>query len=48
VTTITVNPGQEEICWAITVEDITLPATAAHIHVAPREPGPHSSGPLGA
>jgi hypothetical protein len=41
VATITVNPGQEEICWAITVEDITLPATAAHIHVAPPGlPGP--------
>lgn len=31
--TITVNPGQEEVCWEITVEGITLPATAAHIHV---------------
>ena len=31
--TITVNPGQEEVCWEITVEEITLPATAAHIHV---------------
>jgi hypothetical protein len=31
--TITVNPGQEEVCWEITAEDITLPATAAHIHV---------------
>jgi hypothetical protein len=30
---ITVNPGQEEVCWEITAEDITLPATAAHIHV---------------
>jgi len=31
--TITVNPGQEEVCWEITVEEITLPATAAHIHI---------------
>jgi hypothetical protein len=31
--TITVNPGQEEVCWEISVQDITLPATAAHIHV---------------
>jgi hypothetical protein len=30
---LTVNPGQEEVCWEITAEDITLPATAAHIHV---------------
>jgi CHRD domain len=33
--TITVNPGQEEVCWAIRAEGITLPATAAHIHEAP-------------
>ena len=31
--TITVNPGQEVVCWEISVQDITLPATAAHIHV---------------
>jgi CHRD domain-containing protein len=32
--TITVNPGQEEVCWEISVEgDIELPATGAHIHV---------------
>ena len=30
--TITVNPGQEEVCWEITATDITLPATGAHIH----------------
>jgi hypothetical protein len=30
---ITINPGQEEVCWEIAAEDITLPATAAHIHV---------------
>lgn len=27
------NPGQETICWKISVSNITLPATAAHIHV---------------
>jgi hypothetical protein len=31
--TITINPGQEEVCWQISAQDITLPATAAHIHV---------------
>ena len=30
---ITVNPGQGEICYELSVEDITLPATGAHIHV---------------
>ena len=33
--TITVNPGQNEVCWEINVSGITLPATAAHIHLAP-------------
>lgn len=32
---ITLNQGQGEVCWEITVSDILLPATAAHIHVAP-------------
>ena len=31
--TITVNPGQEEVCWELLVNDITLPATGAHIHI---------------
>ena len=31
--TVWLNPGQEEVCWEIHVEDITLPATGAHIHV---------------
>jgi hypothetical protein len=30
--TITVNRGRSEICWSISVQGITLPATAAHIH----------------
>lgn len=31
--TIRLNPGQEEVCFEITVSNITLPATGAHIHV---------------
>jgi len=31
--TLTVNPGQQEICYELGVEDITLPAIGAHIHV---------------
>jgi CHRD domain len=31
---LTVNPGQEEICYEITVSNIA-PATVAHIHRAP-------------
>jgi hypothetical protein len=35
------NPGTGQVCFDITVENITLPATGAHIHEAPRgEPGP--------
>lgn len=38
--TMTLNPGQGEVCYEITVSDIA-PATAAHIHVAPvGVPGP--------
>jgi hypothetical protein len=33
--TITLNHGQGTVCWQIWVSDITLPATAAHIHEAP-------------
>jgi len=37
---ITLNPGQEEVCFALTVTNIA-PATAAHIHVgAVGTPGP--------
>lgn len=32
---VTVNLGQREVCWSITVENIALPATGAHIHRAP-------------
>lgn len=30
---ITLNQGQEEICYELDVADIVLPAAAAHIHV---------------
>jgi hypothetical protein len=29
---ITLNPGKEKVCWVISVSNITLPATGAHIH----------------
>ncbi|SRR6266498_2396981 len=32
---ITLNYGQSQVCWEITVSNITLPATASHIHEAP-------------
>jgi hypothetical protein len=39
--TLTLNPGTGQVCWEIQVSGITLPATAAHIHVAPTtSPGP--------
>ena len=35
------NPGTEQVCWEISVQNISLPASAAHIHVAPATaPGP--------
>lgn len=38
---IKLDPKNSEVCWKIKVEDITLPATGAHIHQAPRgENGP--------
>mgnify|MGYP002393440415 CR=1 FL=1 len=38
---ITLNQGQGTVCFELTVENITLPATGAHIHVAPAgSPGP--------
>jgi hypothetical protein len=30
--TLTVNPGQNEVCYELSVEDIMLPAIGAHIH----------------
>ncbi|HSJ88533.1 MAG TPA: CHRD domain-containing protein [Anaerolineales bacterium] len=39
--TITLNPGQGQVCWEIQVSGITLPTFAAHIHIAPvTSPGP--------
>ena len=32
---LTLNYGQSEVCWVLFVEDIVLPASAAHIHRAP-------------
>jgi hypothetical protein len=32
--TVTVNPGQGEVCWSIEVADVE-PISAAHIHKAP-------------
>jgi hypothetical protein len=38
---LTLNQGQGEICFEINVSGILLPATAAHIHIAPpTAPGP--------
>ena len=35
------NPGQEQICFELSVSNITLPAIGAHIHAAPAgSPGP--------
>jgi hypothetical protein len=33
--TITLNYGQSTVCWEITVSNIALPATGAHIHEGP-------------
>jgi hypothetical protein len=32
-----VNAGLGEVCWNIEVQNITLLATATHIHVGPSE-----------
>jgi hypothetical protein len=29
---VTVNLGQREVCWSVSVEDVDLPILAAHIH----------------
>ena len=37
----TFNRGLGEVCWTLDVAGITLPAAAAHIHIAPvTDPGP--------
>ncbi len=39
--TIRLNPGQGRVCFVLTASNITLPASGAHIHVAPAgTPGP--------
>lgn len=32
VALITLNPGRKQVCFELTVSNITLPATGAHIH----------------
>jgi hypothetical protein len=40
VAVLRLNPGQEEVCYRITVDNID-PASAAHVHIAPiGVPGP--------
>ena len=34
-----VNPGQRQVCYTLTAENIE-PATAAHVHRTPPDPGP--------
>jgi len=42
---LTLNHGQEEICFALSVEGITLPAIGAHIHIGTStESGPVVAG----
>jgi hypothetical protein len=40
--TVTLNPGQREVCWAVTVAGLTAPAFASHIHKG----GPTVNGPV--
>jgi hypothetical protein len=39
---LTINAGKGEVCWVITVSNISLPATASHIH----EAAPGVRGPI--
>jgi hypothetical protein len=32
---VTINPGHDELCFQVTVSDLTSPAIAAHIHQGP-------------
>ncbi len=32
---VTLNPGQNEVCWEVTVAHLAAPVFAAHIHVLP-------------
>ena len=39
--TFTLNQGRGQVCFSWTVQDIALPVTGSHIHIAPPgEPGP--------
>jgi len=39
--TLRLNPGQGKVCFVLTASNIILPATGAHIHIAPvGDPGP--------
>ena len=38
--TMVINIGQQRICYELTVANIVLPASAAHIHVAPAGAAP--------
>jgi CHRD domain len=33
--TVSINPGQSQVCWVIDVADAAAPFTGAHIHEAP-------------
>jgi hypothetical protein len=39
---VTLNPGQREVCWEVTVAGLTAPAFASHIHRG----GPTVNGPV--
>ena len=39
---VTLNPGQREVCWEVTVSGLPAPVFASHIHKG----GPTVSGPI--
>ena len=39
---VTLNPGQREVCWEVTVSGLTAPVFASHIHKG----GPDVNGPI--
>jgi hypothetical protein len=39
---VTLNPGQREVCWEVTVSGLTAPVFASHIHLG----GPGVNGPI--
>ncbi len=42
ISRVTLNPGQNEVCWEVTVAGLTAPAFAAHIH----QGGADVNGPI--